>query len=296
MQTEAIARRFDRRMISRLSLTVLALLAVGCAHREKQPAAALPVAVAPKAPKPAAAPENVANAPKPVMDPRALDRLKRMSETLAAAKSFTFRSRSSTEVPATTGQNLTLFAHADVALERPNKLRANVTGDVPHFQLIYDGSNVSALDPDKNLYAVTDAPGTIDETLKFLMEKSGIHFPSSDVMFSDPYAVMGKDLNSAFVVGPSQIDGFPCDHLAFMGPGINWEIWIDSGKNALPRRMAVTYKEVTNFPRFLLEFSDWNLKPKLAAGTFVFKKPAHARQIEFAPRVEAEVQRLEAPK
>lgn len=137
---------------------------------------------------------------------------------------------------------------------------------------------------------MTDAPDTIDETLKFLMDKSGIHFPSSDVLFSDPYAVMGKDVNSAFVVGPSRVDGFQCDHLAFIGPGLNWEIWIDSGKTALPRRLAVTYKEVTNFPWFLLEFSDWNLKPKLASGTFAFKKPANARQIEFAPRIEAEVQ------
>jgi sporulation protein YlmC with PRC-barrel domain len=42
-----------------------------------------------------------------------------------------------------------------------------------------------------------------------------------------------------------------------------------------------TYTNVTNFPRFLIEFSDWNLQPKLAASRFVFRKPADAKEIEF---------------
>ena len=44
----------------------------------------------------------------------------------------------------------------------------------------------------------------------------------------------------------------------------------------------VTYTDVQNYPRFLVEFSDWNLKPKLTPGLFVFKKPSNAKQIEFA--------------
>lgn len=294
MNDEAMTPRGDRTTLGRPTLiSVLAMLIAGCAHPEK-PAptpAAVPKVIMPQA---AAAPQ--ANGPKPVMDQRALDRLKQMSVTLASARSFSYHSRSMAEVPATTGQHLTFFTHADVDVQRPNKLRAKVAGDVPRFQLTYDGSKVWALDPEKNLYAVAEVPATIDGTLKFLMDRSGIHFPASDVLFSDPYAVMAKDVNSAFIVGPSEVDGFRCDHLAFMGPGVNWEIWIDSGKTPLPRRLAVTYKEVTNFPRFLLEFSHWNLKPKLPAGNFVCKKPANARQIDFAFRTEAEVRELEAPK
>jgi hypothetical protein len=119
--------------------------------------------------------------------------------------------------------------------------------------------------------------------LKGVMDNTGIYFPSADVMFSDPYAVLTKDLTSAFVVGPAAVDGVPCEHLAFMGPGVNWEIWIATGKSALPRRLLVTYTQVQNFPRFLVEFADWNLKPKLAASRFVFKTPSNATQIAFVP-------------
>jgi hypothetical protein len=34
---------------------------------------------------------------------------------------------------------------------------------------------------------------------------------------------------------------------------------------------VVTYTDLQNFPRFLVEFAGWNLKPKLAASRFVFK-------------------------
>jgi hypothetical protein len=126
--------------------------------------------------------------------------------------------------------------------------------------------------------------------LKFVMDKTGICFPSADVMYTDPYAMLTKDLTSAIVVGPTTVDGVPCEHLAFMGPGVNWEIWIETAKSALPRRLVVTYTEVQNFPRFLVEFADWNLKPTLAASRFVFKKTNSAKQIEFSSPTEQKAQ------
>jgi hypothetical protein len=292
MPAEAIKKGFQAMSLRRLpAVLMLAFSAGACAHQDHQDKAAPPAPAAPKAPEAAAPAETPENAPHPVMDQRALDLLKRMSDTLASAKSFTYRSRSSVEEPAATGQFLTFFGETQLALQRPNKLRAKVGGDLPDFQIAYDGAKVWAFDPGKNLYAVAEAPGNIDDTLKFLMDKAGVHFPASDFMVSNPYATMTQDVNSAFVVGTSQVDGHPTDHLAFMGPGVNWEIWIDRGKEALPRRFAVTYKEATNFPRFLVEFFDWRLNPKLPASEFAFKAPRGAKPIEFASQVGQEFQK-----
>jgi hypothetical protein len=264
-----------------------ALALTGCAHPGKTPQPAAPAAAATQ---PAAAPEN---APHPVLDTKALDLLKRMGETLASAKSYSYRSQGSAEVPASTGQFLTFFANNQITLERPNKLRAQVGGDVPGFQITYDGSKVWAYDPAKNLYATADAPATIDETLKLLMDKAGIHFPAADLLVNDPYAAMSKGVTSAFLAGQTLVDGHPCDHLALMGPGVNWEIWIDSGATAVPRRLAITYKETANFPRYRVDFYDWKLNPKLPASQFAFKPPKDAKQTSF----ESEVgQEFEAPK
>jgi hypothetical protein len=223
------------------------------------------------------------SAPVPMMEQRALDRLKQMSETLRAAKAFTVRTRSTVEVPAKTGQNVTLFGTSDVALERPNKLRVKVTGEVPNFEFFYDGTYMAAVAAHNNVYSKDRAPGTIDGLLDVVEEKSGIHFATADVMFSDPYAMLTKDLTSAFVVGAATVDGSPCEHLAFKGRGVHWEVWVETGEKALPRYLAVTYAQVENFPRFLVEFSNWNLQPKLAADFAVFKPPPNAKQIDFRP-------------
>jgi hypothetical protein len=284
---KGFARMSVRRIL--LAVIVLALPALGYTQEPQAPPRA-PAQEVPQTPEPAAPPGRPETTPTPIKEPRALDLLKHMSATLGAAKAFTYRSRSTVEVPAKTGQLITLFATSEVALERPNKLRVHVTGEVPNFDFYYNGTNIAAFAPKNQVYSVASAPDTLDAMLKVVMDKTGIYFPSADVMYSDPYAMLTKDLTSAFVVGPTTVDGVPCEHLAFMGPGINWEIWIETGKSALPRRLVVTYTEVQNFPRFLVEFSDWHLKPTLAASRFVFQKPRNAKQIEFSSPTEQKAQ------
>ena len=265
-----------------LSSIVLALSVQGCAHQEKKPVNLTAQSVAKAEQQPAAQPVKPAPPPAPIIEKYALDRLKQLSTTLASAQAFTYRSNNFLEVQSTvTGQFLTFFVDTEVALQRPNKFRANVFGDVPSFQLYFDGANFSAFDPQKNVHSVSVPLATIDDMLGFVATKAHINFPSADFLYSDPYAVMTKNLTHAIVVGPSMVNGVPCEHFAYMEPGINWEIWIENGKRALPLRLAMTYKQVPNFPRFMVEYKDWNLNSKLKKDIFVFKAPVNAKQIEF---------------
>lgn len=220
-------------------------------------------------------------------DPKALAALQRMSDSLAAAKSLTYTSCSMVEVPAKTGQFLTLFSTAKVALQRPNKLSARLGGEAPRFDFFYDGTNVSAFAPGTGIYSTTKAPGTVDAMLPELEQETGIRFAAAPLLFSNPYAVLTRKLSSAIVVGPARVHGVPCEHLAFRSPGVNWEIWIESGPRALPRRLAVTFTDRPNFPRTLIEFTHWNLHPWLRQGSFVFHPPAGAREIPFAEVLKA---------
>ena len=215
------------------------------------------------------------------LDRKALATLKRMSDTLATAKSFTYKSSSIFEVPARTGQLLTLFSNADVALKRPDKLRASMIGEAPHFDFFYDGKTVSAYAPATKVYSTAKAPSTIDAMLPDLEDVTGIRFATAPLLLSNPYRIFTHGLTSAVVVGPSMVHGTVCEHLAFRAPGLNWEIWIDSGGTPLPRRLAVTFTDRPNFPRTIVEFSDWNLHPWLGDGNFVFRKPAGATEIPF---------------
>lgn len=215
------------------------------------------------------------------IDPKALEALKRMSTTLSSTKAFTYKTTSIVEAPGITGQFITLFSHAEVTLQRPNKLSARLTGEAPNFNFYYDGTTVAATAPATKTYSVMPAPSTIDAMIPALEQETGIRFATAPLLLSDPYRVMTRSLSSAIVVGPALVNGIACQHLAFRSPGINWEIWIQSGSSALPRRLAVTFTDRPNFPRTLVEFSNWNLHPWLRASSFNFQKPAGFTEIPF---------------
>jgi hypothetical protein len=215
------------------------------------------------------------------IDQKALASLKRMSDALASAKSLTYQSRAIIEVPAKTGQLLTLFTDADVALMRPDKLRARLTGEAPPFHFYYDGKTVTAFAPGTKTFSTMKAPATIDAMLPDLENETGIRFATAPLLLSNPYRVLTRGLTSAVVVGPSMVRGTVCDHLAFRSPGINWEIWIAATGSPLPHRLAVTFTDRPNFPRTLVEFSSWNLHPWLSARDFGFSKPSGAAEIPF---------------
>ena len=217
-----------------------------------------------------------------VIDPNALSLLKRMSDSLTKAKGFTYRSRIVMELPAVTGQFVTLLPEGSVALRRPDKLRATYGGDAPPFDLFYDGQSVSVIAPHASVYSTVKAPATLDAMLSGLRKNTGLRLPAVPLLKDDPYASLTRDLQSAVIVGETRIDGVRCDHLAFRRPGVNWEIWIESGSRALPRRLAATFTDRPNFPRTIVEFTRWNLHPWLPDGLFRFHKPANAKEISFA--------------
>lgn len=232
-----------------------------------------------EATQPAPAPTTTTTAP--VVEKYALDRLKQMSDTLTAANTFTYQSHSIIGLQAaSTGQMLTFFTHSDVALQRPNKVSAKISGDAPNLGLFFNGDTVKAVDFDSKHYAESPALPDIDAALDFVMTKAKISFPSADLMYSNPYAVMSKNMISAILVGESVVNGVLSEHLAFTEPNIDWEIWIAKDSN-LPTRLTMAYRDLKDTPRFIVEFTDWKLNPKLNAQTFEFKAPKDAQKIEF---------------
>lgn len=231
--------------------------------------------------QPAMAAVTGTNAPTPAQ--RALARLKPAADRLSAAKAFTFKAHNMVEVLSPVGHIVNYFFTTEVAVERPNKLATKKIGDGPAFDLYYDGKQFSGVDAKLRLYAQMDAPATLDELIPFVMEKTGIYFPSADMLYSDVYGNLTKDLTHAYWVDKSTVHGVVCDHLAFAGPGIEWQIWVGPEKDPLPRRLMVTLVAMERQPRFMVTFTDWDFKSRLSARHFEFKKPAGAKQIEFRP-------------
>ena len=256
----------SRSLIALLLSVLVAPLSGGSAVAQ-QPAGQAPLTTAP----PGAA----------ALEPAVMETLKRMSDLLKGAKSFTFSYRTAREQVAQTGQIVDFLHVARVALTRPNKLRIDITGTLWNTILRYDGKVVTLFDPTQRFYSQIEAPPTIDDTLMRLMDKYETSFPVAGVLLADPYEKMRDGLKTAVDLGVVNVDGIRVRHLLFGEDDADWQLWVEDGQRPLPRRLAIVYKKAPGAPRVAVTFSDWNLSPGVPSGRFVFVKPPQAIQVEL---------------
>ena len=217
------------------------------------------------------------------IDPQATKLLKASTDFVASQKQFGADTRNSLEVVLTSGQKIQ-FAHtARLSVQRPNKLRADRTGDLVEQSFYYDGKSLTLHSPGEKYYATVAAPGTLEEMLEFARNKLDIVAPAGDLINKNAYDVLMTDVTQGFVVGKSVVEGVRCDHLAFRAPHVDWQIWIQEGKEPLPRKLVITTRDMANAPQFSVVITKWNLKPTFNARTFGFTPPSGAKQVAFVP-------------
>ena len=99
---------------------------------------------------------------------------------------------------------------------------------------MYDGKNFTVYSPKLGYYATAPAPGTNREVLDTIYNKFGISLPLEDLFRwgdSGANAARLQSLQSAYKVGTVTLDGVPTDHFAFREGDVDWEVWIDQGRN-----------------------------------------------------------------
>jgi hypothetical protein len=220
----------------------------------------------------------------PQITPDADRQLHAMSDYLAQLPRFTVKTKGSIEVVLKDGQKKDFPFSSTVRLRRPDRLRSDRTGELTKLSFFYDGDKFTLFGKKNGFYAEADAPGTIDEAIDAARERFDLEAPAADLLMSDVYAVLTEDAVSGFRAGTAVIDGTPCDHLAFRGNEVDWQIWIETGKQPLPRRFVITSKNVEGSPQFTVNLSHWDTKTELPDDVFEFHPPATAQKIEFLPR------------
>ena len=198
-------------------------------------------------------------------------------------KRFSADTRSTIEFVTTWGQKLQFDNAVTMAVQRPNKLWAARTGDLVDQVFYYDGKLLTLHNPSEKVYATVPAPGTLEEMLDFARESLDIVAPGGDFVYKNAFEILMQDVKTGFVVGKGVVDGVRCDHLAFRAPHVDWQIWIQEGKQPLPRKIVITSTDIAGAPQFAVVMTKWNLAPKFADGKFTFTPPKGARTIEFLP-------------
>jgi hypothetical protein len=217
------------------------------------------------------------------LEPKAVDLLKAASAALAGAQTVSFKAVATYERAAANGQPLFYSSVSDVTLQRPDKLRVVTLGDGTPDEFYYDGKIMMAYIPSAELVAIADAPQTVDKLLDEAWDKAAIYFPFSDVLASDPFGDLSKQIKSAFYVGQSiAVGGVRTDMIAVAGQEAAAQIWLGADDH-LPRKVAVVYAHEPAQALYQVEYSNWKLGEKVEATAFASDKAAKAKRIEFSP-------------
>ncbi len=225
--------------------------------------------------KPKAAPAT------PAVDPKVAELLRKMGDLIKNSKEYSFHAEILYDDTLPSGQKLQFAAAQDVSVKRPDEVFAQYMSDVEGREFWYDGKSFTLLDKTKNLYSTAKAAPTIDGTLEEIMSTYGYTPALSDFLYSDPYKTLMKNVLSGFYVGPGDVNGTDCYHLAFVEKYIDWQIWIETGDKPLVRKVIITYKTVPESPQYMAVFSDWKFDISLPDKLFVPEIPAGAKEIDM---------------
>lgn len=211
----------------------------------------------------------------------AKNRLKAMSDYMAAQKIMALSFDTNLEVVTKDKQKLTLASSGTVTLNRPDKIRATRHGGFADVEMVFDGKTLTLLAKDVNLYGQVDVPGTVDHLINELREKYHRPVPGADLLMSNVYDELMSGVIDVKDLGSGVMNGIECDHFAFRKKEVDFEIWIAQGGRPYPCRYVIDSKLVAGAPEYSVEVRDWKTGNEVASDDFSFKNPTNAKKVDL---------------
>ena len=214
----------------------------------------------------------------PVIEPEALAALDRMGAYLRTLSAFDLTSETTLDDVTDDGMKLQFGGTVMMQVQRPDRFRIEVDSDRKQRQFIYDGKTLTLYGQQVGYYATVPAPPTIKEVIAVLKDKYGIELPLADLFTWGTDESAQSRIKEAALIAPSKIGGVTCDHVAVRQDGVDWQVWIEQGKTALPHKFVITTKDEAVQPQYVAVLH-WKTSPNFAEDTFVFKPPMEAHKI-----------------
>jgi hypothetical protein len=251
-----------------------AALLAGCAQTGQGPVKA--------AVQEPAVPAQVQVPAPPAEKPEAMAVLKNMAEYLSSAGKFSVKVSAGYDVVQDSGQKLEFGEVRETTLVRPNQLRVETTeSDGDRNLFIFDGTTISYSHGAQKVYATASAAGTLDDAVKYFVQKLRMRVPLALMYVSNMAEEFEQRVESAAYVEYSTQFDVPCHHVAARTANVDFQVWVAAGREPLPRRVVITYKNEEGEPQFWANFTNWNLSPSVSDAMFVFTPPQGAEKIPF---------------
>jgi hypothetical protein len=216
------------------------------------------------------------------MDPRAVERLRSMSDALAKARTLSFEAETLYDQVELSGVRIKRAVSHEVVLRRPDSLYFESRRDDGKVRDgRYDGKALTIVPEGGGSYARIEAPGTIDTMLDVIQADYQVQLPVVDLLYDDLYGKLKDHLLSGVYLGERTIGGEVLDHLSFETTGADVQLWLERGDRPLPRRMVVTLVNAPNQPEYFTVIRRWQVDGEVDGGLFRFEPPADWRRIQI---------------
>jgi len=224
-----------------------------------------------------------AEAEEPLIDPAAVEPVKRMVATLTGAERFSFTVDKSYDAIQFDGETIEFGGRQEQTIRRPDRVRVESWDrDGRHLQTFYDGKAVTVYDDRNKAFARAERTGDIDQLIDFLRDDVGLRMPLADLFASDLGKILVDNVIAARSIGVETIGEASYDHVALRSrEGVGLQLWIRQGKEAVPARMVITFERVRGRPQFRATFSDWDLSPRAPDRLFAFEPPKGTTSVPF---------------
>ena len=215
------------------------------------------------------------------VDPAATKILKRMTDYLGGLQAFSVHTQNTIEDLLAPRVRVDLDTSATVTIKRPNKLHTIRKGDLVSQEFFYNGKTLTLYDPAQNVYATEPVAPTFVDAIEYARNTLGLVVPASDLVYPNAYELLMDGVTMAQVIGKSMINGVGCNHVLFVRPGVQFQVWVADGERPLPYKYVVTDTSTPALLSVSTVMSDWKTAPKVSDAMFNFVPPKGAQSIAF---------------
>lgn len=218
----------------------------------------------------------------PSIDPKASEQLNRLNNALSAIKSFRVVIRDVSDEILDSGQKVQVESRRTLAMRAPDKMAVEFSSDGVTRHTVYDGSKITVYEKASNMYSQTNMPPTISQTMDVLASQYGMAIPAMEMFRPLSVDKLIAQIQTGEYLGPQKVEGDSCQVIRL---GLEWadvQVWILDADRALPRRVMISYKKIPSTPKYVMNFTNWDINNP-PDSVFALQIPADAAKVEMHP-------------
>ena len=220
--------------------------------------------------------------PSASIDPAARAQIDRMRAAVGGLERYAMVVESVTDEMLPSGRLVQVGRTTEMRVERPDRMAVSVVRDSgERWSAWITGGNVVLLDETEARCARLALPAGLDEALQDLGDRHGLHVPLADIVSGLRRDDLLTRVESGLYVGTDTVADRQCHHLLFRQPVADWQVWIEAGEPALPRRILMTYKDVPDHPTYRATIAEWDIAPRFDDNTWLPRLPEGVQEVEM---------------